>query len=211
MSGVNQSSSELRAKSQGLKADGMLIAKQKWMMIMANEPSDLKEEGLRLFKDGAYQEAIEQFDLAQQGFSQAGQKLDAAEMLNNMGVIHRIEGRLADAARMLEQAKEIFAQVGDRDREAQVLGNLAPLYKKQGDADKALEVYKQAADVFGEIGDKDKQGEILMALGLLQFEKGKRTEGLAAYETGLQMVSHPTGAQKRAQTMLKLRKAILGN
>jgi len=130
--------------------------------------------------------------------------------LNNMGVIHRIEGRLGNAAEMLERAREAFGEAGERSHEAQTLGNLAPLYKKQGNVDKAKETYREAADIFQELGDHDRQGEILMAMGLLLFETGQRSVGLSAYESGLNLVSNPTGQQKRVKTMLALRKRLQG-
>ncbi|MBN1427366.1 MAG: tetratricopeptide repeat protein [Anaerolineae bacterium] len=177
---------------------------------MTNEANKLKEEGLRLFEDGAYQEAIEQFELARQGFEKEGQKLAMAEMLNNIGVIHRVEGRLPEAARMLEEAMAIFVELGDRDREAQALGNLAPIYKKQGDLEKTLEAYKKSADIFGEIGDLEKQGEILMTLGIAQFDAGKRIDGVTSYEAGLRIIPKPSIRQKWLRTLLKLRMKALG-
>ena len=66
--------------------------------VTTSEPAKLKEEGLRLFQDGAYAEAIENFNLAHKGFVEVGQPLDAAEMLNNIGVIYRIENQLPQAS-----------------------------------------------------------------------------------------------------------------
>jgi tetratricopeptide (TPR) repeat protein len=70
---------------------------------MSSEATRLKDEGLRLFQDGAYQEALEHFEQAYQAFVETDQPLDAAEMLNNSGVIHRVEGRFAEAAGLLER------------------------------------------------------------------------------------------------------------
>jgi tetratricopeptide (TPR) repeat protein len=131
-------------------------------------------------------------------------------MLNNMGVVYRVEGNLAEAANKLEKARKTFAEAKDRSREAQTLGNLAPLYSKQGATAKALETYDQAEALFQEISDADRQGEILMAKGLLQFRLGQRSIGLGAYEAGLLLMKSPTGQQKRLRTMLKLRQKLLG-
>src|SRR5688572_24032566 len=158
-----------------------------------SEPEKLKEEGLRLFQDGAYAEAIENFNHAHRGFMDAGQNLDAAEMLNNIGVIYRIENQLPQAAEKLEAALKIFEESGDLSRAAQTLGNLAPLYNKQGATDKALATFTRAAEIFEELGDRSRRGEILMAKGVLMFDKGQRAEGLGAYENGLMLLVNPTG------------------
>lgn len=169
----------------------------------------LKDEGLRLFRIGDHVQALDHFERAYDALMLAGRPADAAEMLNNIGVVHRMDGRLEEAAIALERARECFAENGDRSREAQALGNLAPLYSKQGRVDDAVTAYSQAAQIFGELGDKDRQGEILMALGLLQFRKGDRQTGLGAYEAGLLLVQNPSPRHKRTRTLLKLRNKVL--
>src|SRR5690349_8792173 len=105
---------------------------------MSTNPDELRDEGRRLFRDGAMAEAIDHLQKALDGYIAANQTVMAAEMMNDLGVVYRTEGRLDKAAEMLEKAREAFAKVGERDREAQTLGNLALLYKKQGNNDKAL-------------------------------------------------------------------------
>jgi tetratricopeptide (TPR) repeat protein len=177
---------------------------------MSTDPEKLKEEGLRLFQEGSYPEALEHFNLACQGFEAAGKTLEAAEMLNNMGVVYRMDGKLAEASEKLENARRIFSEQGDRSREAQTLGNLAPLYNKQGATDRAIQAYTEAATIFDELKDDDRRGEVLMAKGVLLFDKGQRTGGLAAYEAGLMLLKRPTARQKRLRVMLRLRQRLLG-
>jgi tetratricopeptide (TPR) repeat protein len=150
---------------------------------MSSNPDELRDEGRRLFRDGSMTEAIEHLQKALEG----------------------------QAAEMLEKSRTAFSEAGDQDREAQTLGNLALLYKKQGNNTKALETYTAAADLFAGVNDKDKEGEILISRGLLEFEMGKRLDGITSYEMGLKMIKKPSGAQKRVLTMLKMRKAIMGN
>lgn len=177
---------------------------------MASEPETLKEEGLRLFRDGSYPESLEHFNQAYSAFMECGKTLDAAEMLNNMGVIYRIEGKLSEAAEKLERARQIFSENDDRSREAQTLGNLAPLYSKQDAYERAVETFDQAAEIFQELKDDDRRGEVLMAKGILQFKKGQRTSGLAAYEAGLMLLKRPTVKQKVLRISFKLRQRLLG-
>lgn len=178
---------------------------------MSTNPDELRDEGRRLFRDGSYAEAIQQMQMALDAYSAAGNTIAAAEMMNDIGVVHRIEDRLDKSAEMLEKARAAFEAAGDHSREAQTLGNLAPLYRKQGNNDKALETYTRAADIFGELKDRDREGEILMSRGLLEFDMGKRLNGLTSYELGLKMISKPTSRQKWVLNMLKIRKGIMGS
>lgn len=178
---------------------------------MSSNPDELRDEGRKLFRDGSLTEAVEHLQRAMDGYTESNQAIPAAEMMNDIGVIHRIEGRLDQAADMLEKARAAFSSAGDRSREAQTLGNLAPLYRKQANTDKALTTYTQAADIFAELKDREREGEILMSRGLLEVELGQRASGLVSYESGLSMISNPSLNQKVALTAMKLRKRLLGS
>jgi tetratricopeptide (TPR) repeat protein len=170
----------------------------------------LKEEGLRLFQEGLYEEAAVKFRQAQEMFAAAGNEVEAAEMVNNLGVLHRVQGEWNEAIAALDEAKAIFARLGDRSREAQTLGNLGGLYASQGEREKAKECLRQAADIFAELSDAQRQGETLMALGVQLWKTGDRSGGLAAYETGLRVLQKPTASQKTLRGLLSMRSRLLG-
>ncbi len=171
---------------------------------------DLKEEGLRLFQEGLYEEAAAEFEQAQETFTAEGNEVEAAEMVNNLGVIHRLHGRWDEAIVALDEARTAFARLGDRNREAQTLGNLGGLYASKGERDKARECLRQATDIFAELGDAQHQGETLLALGVQMWKAGDRSGGLAAYEVGLRTLQKPTASQKTVRGLLGLRTRLLG-
>ena len=170
---------------------------------------ELKEEGLRLFQEGLYEEAATKFRGAQEMFASAGNEIDAAEMTNNLGIIHRVRGRWDEAIAALEEARDAFVRLGDRDREAQTLGNLGGLYASKGERAKAKECLRQAADIFAELGDSQHRGETLLALGVQAWKIGDRSEALATYEAGLNTLQKPTARQKALRGLLKLRTRLL--
>jgi tetratricopeptide (TPR) repeat protein len=174
------------------------------------DAGQLQQDGLRLFEEGSYDQALETFERAREAYVQSGEALLAGEMLNNIGVIHRLKGRHQEALEALESAREMFGQAGDRGREAQTLGNLGGLHAARNDYEAAVTSYRRAIEIFDDLGEGDYQGETYMALGLLQFKHGKRTDGLAAYEAGLLTVKHPTLRQRSLRTLLKLRHLLLG-
>jgi|GEM_PF-4993075 len=95
---------------------------------------DMKEEGLRLFQEGLYPEAAEKFEQARRTFESEGEVVEAAEMLNNIGIVHRMRREWDQAIEALERAQSAFAELSDRSREAQVLGNLGRPLRKPGPA-----------------------------------------------------------------------------
>ncbi len=171
---------------------------------------DMKEEGLRLFQEGLYPEAAAKFEQAQEMFIAEGDEVEAAEMLNNLGVIHRMQQEWEKAIASLEEARSTFAEIGDRSREAQTLGNLGGLYASQGERERAKECLRQAADIFGDLGDAQRQGETLLALGVQLWRMGDRQAGMATYEAGLKTLQKPTMGQKALRSLLNLRARLLG-
>ena len=180
------------------------------MVEKPNSARELKEDGLRLFQEGLYEEAIDSFEAAREMFSAEDDNLEAAEMTNNIGVIYRLQGRWDEAIAALEEAREVFVRIEDRNREAQALGNLGGLYASQGELDKALEALRQAADIFADLGDDQRHGEILLALGVQKWKAGDRGAGLAIYEAGLQTLEEATIGQRILRGLFKLRNRLLG-
>lgn len=174
---------------------------------MANA-QDVKEEGLRLFQEGLYPEAAAKFEEAQELFIDEGNEVEAAEMLNNLGVIHRLQREWDEAIAALEEARETFAEVGDHSREAQTLGNLGGLYASQGKREEAMARLRQAANLFADLGDAQREGETLLALGVQKWKAGDRQGGLATYEVGLKTLQNPTLGQRVIRFLLELRNRV---
>lgn len=171
---------------------------------------ELKQEGMRLFQEGLYEEAAVQFGQAREMFAAEGNEIEAAEMMNNLGVVHRMQGEWDQAIETLEEAQAIFVRLGDGGHEAQTLGNLGGLYASKGERDKAKECLRQAADIFAELGDHQLQGETLLALGVQRWKTGDRSGGLATYEAGLQVLQKPTVGQRALRNLFNLRTRLLG-
>ncbi len=170
---------------------------------------ELKEEGLRLFQEGLYEEAATKFGQAQEMFAAEGNEVEAAEMVNNLGVIYRLQGKWDEATTSLDEARAAFVRLGDRDREAQTLGNLGGLHANRDERAKAQECLRQAADIFAGLGDAQRQGEALLALGVQMWKAGDRNAGLTTYEAGLQTLRKPTASQKTLRGLLSLRTRLL--
>jgi tetratricopeptide (TPR) repeat protein len=176
-------------------------------MASANE---LKEEGLRLFGEGLHEEAIAAFERAGKEFANEGNEVESAVMVNNLGVVYRMQGRWDEAIAALEQSRVEFDRLGDRNRQAQALGNLGGLYASKRDREQAKECLRQAAQLFAESDDAQRQGETLLALGVQEWKTGDRSSGLATYESGLHLLERPTVSQRLLRGLLSLLNSLLG-
>jgi len=176
------------------------------MTDQAMSAQETKEEGLRLFQEGLYPEAAERFESARRTFDSEGDVVEAGEMLNNLGIVYRMQRKWDRAVAALEEARVAFANLGDRE----VLGNLGGLYASQRDRDKAMTSLQEAADIFADVGDKQREGETLLALGVQQWKSGDRKTGLATYQTGLETLENPSAGQKALRGLLNLRTRLLG-
>jgi len=154
-------------------------------MTETRDVGSLVERGLRHFRDGMYPEALEAYSEARKAFLAGGDLLNAAEMLNNIGVIHRIERRKAAAVAALQEAHDSFKELGDLSRAAQALGNIGSVYAGVRERETAIHHYGRAAEIFAELGDGNRQGEVLMALGSVQMKQRQWHQAVAAYHAGL--------------------------
>ena len=171
---------------------------------------ELKEEGQRLFNEGLYEEAESKFNHAREKFAAEGNEIEAAGMVNNLGLIYQWKHEWDEAIAVLEEARATFARLGDQSREAQTLANLSRSYARKGKLDEAEECLRQAADIFGELGDEQRQGETLLEMGRQRWKAGDRSSSLATYETGLHTLEKPTMSQKALRGLLGLRNRLLG-
>ena len=89
-------------------------------MVMSDSPTHLKEEGLRQFKSGHYDEALATFGAAATAFATIPDNIGQAEMLNNMGVIYQLKGQYDGAATALQQAQQ-RRDAGGLDRVQEVV------------------------------------------------------------------------------------------
>jgi tetratricopeptide (TPR) repeat protein len=172
-----------------------------------SQPAQAKAQ--RLFEQGQFQEAAAQFSAAQRAYTQAGDSLKAAEMLNNVGVAYRRARKHQQAVGALEEARQIFSHLGDRTREAQTLGNLGALYSKMKRYGEAAASYQQAVDLFQDLDDRAQQSETLRAMAIMQFKRGQRSKAMLTYEDALYYLPHPNLLQRLARFLLKMRGWIL--
>lgn len=148
-------------------------------------PDQLKAEGLNLFQRGDYQQALATFESAAQAYAHQNDAAGRAEMLNNVGVIHRLRRNRPAAIEALAEAETIFARLGDDNRRAQTLSNLGDLHATGGNREEAARCYSEAAALFARTNDPMKQSQVLRALSLMRLRQGQWLEAMMRMQESL--------------------------
>ncbi len=169
----------------------------------------LKEEGIKLFRFGEYEEAAACFDEAHALYVELGSAKGQGEMLNNLGAIHTQEGRPDQAIETFSKAKELFESLNDVNGVAQTLGNLGTTYRHQGDKETAVEHLRQAASLFRETGDTSKEAATLRVISRIRLGQARWFEALHFYDLSLACVQPPGVKERILRRLIQVPLGIL--
>jgi tetratricopeptide (TPR) repeat protein len=114
---------------------------------------------------------LARFEAAGQVYGELDDAAGQAEMLNNIGVLHRLEGNWPAAVTILKEAESLLDGIRDDGRRAQTLGNLGDVYAGQRDYKQAARCYSDAAQLFAGVGDRQKQADVLRAYSLMALRQ----------------------------------------
>lgn len=170
----------------------------------------LKEEGLALFRQGKREEALTKFEEAAASYEASDNPIGRAEVLNNIGVIERVEGEWAASSSAFKAAEQIFATEGDRNRQAQVLGNLGDLHAYKGEQEVAAGYYSAGIELFAEDGDREKQAMLLRALSLLRLRQRRMVEAIYLMEQSLAVRPHLNVLQRLFLALVRFSMRLFG-
>lgn len=171
---------------------------------------ELKEEGLGLFRRGLHDEALAKFQKAAASYAEAGEAAGRGEVLNNIGVIRRVQREWEAAIAAFREAEEIFAETGDENRRAQVLGNLGDLYATQGEREKAARHYSDAAELMAQSGDREKQADLLRTLSLLRLRQRRVMEAMVLMEQSLSTRPRLNPMQRLFRGLIRFAMGLMG-
>ncbi|CAG0980830.1 hypothetical protein ANRL3_02121 [Anaerolineae bacterium] len=162
----------------------------------------IKDEGLKLYREARYEEAAAKFVEAQQAFVAAGDLKEAAECINNRGVCWRQAAKFDEATAAFEEALTAFQGLNDAMGEGQVLGNLAALADSRGDGKQALELYQQAVVIFEKLDAQDYVKDTYTAISKLQLKQRNFMGAIASFDAGLEQLDKPNLVERLARKIL---------
>lgn len=172
--------------------------------------TELKEQGLKHYRAERFAEAAGAFAEAAQLLAAAGQAGEAAEMRNNVCVVHMAQEQWAEALQAVQGTPEIFKQLKDPLREAQAVANLAAAHEGLGNIQEAADYYLQAIDLFGPLGEKETCSACYKKLSGLQVKLGKQLEALHSMRSGLNLSSELTAKEKMLKETIDKAMKMMG-
>ncbi|NEE28026.1 tetratricopeptide repeat protein, partial [Streptomyces sp. SID7982] len=132
------------------------------------EADCLNVEGAALFHEGRYDEALGRARLTLHIHEGTGDLLGQIRAHNNIGEVHRIQGRIERAHDHLERSK-VLARLHSGAQELAILEtNLGAVYQAMGDTPRALEGFRRSLESHRARGDALGEANALISLGTAQ-------------------------------------------
>ncbi len=168
----------------------------------------LHEEGVSLFRKGNLEAALEKLNGALQEADEESRR--AAEIHNDLGVIHSQLGDFAVAYEALDKAMDRFTALDDEKGQAQTLGNRAAVYEVEGLLEEAVETYKESAMMLEDLDENDMAMYVWQAVSRLRMKQGQYIAAIGAYEEGVENMPEGSFKRKVLQQILKAPSSMLG-
>ncbi|NEQ74391.1 MAG: tetratricopeptide repeat protein [Okeania sp. SIO2C9] len=160
----------------------------------------LFQQAEQLSEQGKYSEAIPLLERILVSLESAGasETLDAAIVLNFLGMQHYYQGNYTEALPLYQSSQAILEKaLGlDHPEVAASLNNLAELYRDKGNHKEALPLYQRSLAIYEKaLGlDHPKVATSLNNLALLYQDQGNYTEALPLYQRSLAISEKALGA-----------------
>ena len=145
----------------------------------------LTQTGAFLRRTGQTSAAGTRYERALAICREVGNRHGEVVVLGRLGVLHMLQGRMAEALQHCEQALAICREVGDRHGAGVALHTLGVFHKSQGRTTEALTHYEAALAICREVGYRRGEGMVLASLARLHQEHGHHAEALTHYEPAL--------------------------
>lgn len=178
--------------------------------MMKQEIEQLVEQAKTSFQAEKYKEAIRLFQTAHQHYAEQGDKLNAAEMANNLSVAYLQDKQNQKAYDIVRGTDQIFAEAGETLKQAIALGNIGAALEARKKFQEAEEAYQQSADLFEQVGEKEMRSTVLKSLSALAVRQGKQIESIFQMQKSLASKEKLSFKDRVMQQILKLPFKFLG-
>jgi CHAT domain-containing protein/tetratricopeptide (TPR) repeat protein len=135
--------------------------------------------------DAGRHEAIEWWTRAAMRYAGDGRRVEAGQMLHNVGRAYRVLGPPDSALHYYRRALAARRDAGDERGAAATLGAIGNIHADLGQADSALRYYREALSVQRATGDRRAEGVTLNNVGTAHREVGRADSALHYYRRAL--------------------------
>jgi predicted ATPase/class 3 adenylate cyclase len=129
--------------------------------------------GITLWKNGAYERALAQYEAALAQYREAGALAETALVLNSLGVTLKSLRRYDEALARLEQAVHAAHQANHRLFLGYALAAIGDVYRERGEYPEAARHYRRSLEIRREIGDRTGEGWMLHHLAMTGSANGQ--------------------------------------
>ncbi len=136
------------------------------------------------------------------------ERLQAAHIYNNLGVVGRALGRTQLAREHLERALRIYEKEGDRVDESWSLNHLGRVYSQIGNKEQARTYYAQALRICQQEGDRLGEATALNNLGWVCSALGQKEQEQKYYEQALSIFRKIGDRKGEASTLNNLGRVL---
>ncbi|MBD2206959.1 tetratricopeptide repeat protein [Calothrix sp. FACHB-1219] len=180
---VGLASPQMREVEGGVSS--RLVAQGQTQQQRLEESRKLNKQGLKLFRQGKYKEALELFEKALVISREISDKEIESRILSNIGSVYDNLGEYKQALDYYQQALTIARQIDDKFGEGRILDNIGQVYDNLGEYQKALDYYQQALTISRQIDDKFGEGTTLHNIGKIYDNLGQYQKALDYYQQAL--------------------------
>ena len=132
----------------------------------------------------------------------AGDRLQEARTLNDIGDLQKRLGDNEAALASLSRALDLAGTLGDAREQARALNKLGQVRHRMGEkAAGVLDSYNASLQLWRAVGDRAGEAEVLYDLGVLCSDTGDAAKALDYYEQALQLQGDVGSLAEQAQTL----------
>jgi ATP/maltotriose-dependent transcriptional regulator MalT/DNA-binding SARP family transcriptional activator len=114
---------------------------------------------------GQLSSAAVHLEKARRAWRQLGNHKELATVLNNLGMLHYVQGNAEQALALFHDAVEKARHSGNARAEAYALASIADIERDRGVYGMAMERYNEAFDLAGDLGDTTLCTQVLTSIG----------------------------------------------
>ena len=167
------------------------------------------QQALKLYQQGAYIRAAEEFNTLAQAYYKEGDHLSAAEMLNNKCVALLMADDARGALDAAQGTEIVFANADDNARHAMALGNQAACQEELANYQEAIILYESAAELFKDIGDNEHYSLVKGKISSIQLISGNKIHALLTMKDALEAKQKLSLKEKFLSKLFKLPTRII--
>lgn len=164
----------------------------------------LNNIGYALFRQGASQEAVKQFQTAIAQAEAAGYLKGTAFGRNGYGLVWSALNDYPRALDDFEKALRLFKEAGYVQGEAYALANMGSVYESSGTYDKALEAYLSALRINENLKNNDEIATLYNNIGSINADQQKFEVAFDYYSKALTLYESDANDVGRAGTLMNL-------